>query len=634
MTATATASDAAATRRELRQLASLCGIQLRYTNNDGKKVSASVETLLGVVTALGYPVENARSISTALAAARQQRQRQTIEPVVVRRTDGTLSSPLPDSGLIEVDGAAVDPTSAELAPGYHRLTVTRPSGQEQALLVVPPARRSPAAKQLVVGAPVYALRGNDDWGLGSYADLGALAELATSWGAGLAGTLPLFATFTRTPIDPSPYLPVSRMFWNELYVDVAAAAQLAGVAGVPDIVAAKPSAKTVRMDKADYETVARARRQALEICARAIHSASGKRREEFEQFVAGHPELADYAHFRAADERIGSGWRRWPSAPGVVPEGAVDPDAAAYYRFVQYAATKQLTAITERGAAGLYLDLPVGVHPDGFDTWSHSDLFADAQVGAPPDALATHGQAWGFPPLHPERLRRSGYAYFIAGLREVLRFADAVRIDHILGLQRLYWIPPGADATSGVYVRYPDEELRAIIAIEATRANVTVVGEDLGTVAPAIRRAMDRDGLLHSFVYQIEAKRADPLPQPRQPSAASLGSHDLPRFKAFWTDPAQRELVEAVGEPDPAAALQLCLDALAEGPAAYLLVDLADLDGETEPDNRPGTGPEAGNWRRRLPRTIDELANDDALRTLMTGLAAVRSGADKEVPVK
>jgi 4-alpha-glucanotransferase len=634
----APSSSAAGTRRELRQLANLCGVQLRYTATDGKTVSASVETLIGVVGALGYSVETAHSISAALAAVRQSRSRQTLEPVVVRRANGSLSSPLPESGLIEVDGAAIDPASATLTPGYHRLTVTRPGGRDEALLLVPPARRPAGPRQLVVGAPVYALRGRDDWGLGSYADLGDLTELAASWGAGLAGTLPLFATFTRTPIDPSPYLPVSRTFWNELYVDVAAAARLAGVADVADLAAAKPGTTTVRLDKADYETVARAKRTALQACGQAMRTASGKRRDEFEQFVTGHPELAHYADFRAADERIGSGWRSWPSKAGSVPEGSVDPDTAAYYRFVQYAAATQLADIAERGAAGLYLDLPVGVHPDGFDTWSHSDLFADAQVGAPPDALAKEGQAWGFPPLHPERLRRSGYAYFIAGLREVLRFADAVRIDHILGLARLYWIPSGAAATAGVYVRYPDEELRAIIAIEADRADVTVVGEDLGTVSPGIRRAMDQDGILHSFELRFEATPANPFPQPRTPAAASVGSHDLPRFATYWRDPAQRAVVDAVGIEDPAPALEACLDSLAGGPASVVVVDLADLEGETAPDNRPGTGPEAGNWRQRLPRTIEQLANDDALRTLMTRLAVARSskterGADEEVSV-
>ncbi|HVW80474.1 MAG TPA: 4-alpha-glucanotransferase [Mycobacteriales bacterium] len=623
--------SAASTRRELRELAGMCGVQLRYTGNDGRQVTASVDSLAGVLTALGHNVEDAASISTALAEARRERQQRSLEPVVVRRVDGSFSTPMPESGLVEVDGVALDRASHRLTPGYHRLTVSRPTGREEALLLVPPQRPANRKRQLVVNAPVYALRGSEDWGIGSYTDLGGLAALAASWGADLAGTLPLFAIFTRSPIDPSPYLPVSRMFWNELYVDVAAAARLAGAENDPEIAAARPGPQVLSARRADYEAVARAKRRALDACARAIHEASGQRRNEFENFLAAHPELNDYAAFRAADERIGEHWRSWPSAPGAVPEGSVDASAAQYYRFVQYAAATQLSEAAQAGTAGLYLDLPVGVHPDGFDTWSHPDLFADAEVGAPPDALAEGGQAWGFPPLHPQRLRQSGYSYFIGGLRAALRYAGAIRIDHILGLQRLYWIPAGADARSGVYVRYPAEELRAIIAIEADRAGVTVVGEDLGTVSPEIRRGMDRDGILHSFVYQFEATARRPLPQPTRPSAASLGSHDLPRFAEFWTQPAQRELVGALGEPEPAEALKRCLESLAAGPASCLLVDVADLEGETEPDNRPGTGPEAGNWQLRLPRTVEELADDPVTRALMTGLARARSSADLEV---
>jgi 4-alpha-glucanotransferase len=254
---------------------------------------------------------------------------------------------------------------------------------------------------------------------------------------------------------------------------------------------------------------------------------------------------------------------------------------------------------------------------------------ADPQVGAPPDDLASDGQAWGFPPLHPQRLRASGYRYFIDALRVALRYSRVIRIDHILGLQRLYWIPAGFDATSGAYVRYRHDELLAIVATEARRAGATVIGEDLGTVSPEILRAMDEYGILHSFIQRFAASSDDPLPQPTRPSAASVGSHDLPRFAAYWKDPAQRELVEALGIPDPRPALKACLQSLAGGPAAYVVVDLADLEGEVEPDNQPGTGPEAGNWRRRLPRSIEELAGDESLRDLMTELASARKGAHR-----
>jgi 4-alpha-glucanotransferase len=254
-----------------------------------------------------------------------------------------------------------------------------------------------------------------------------------------------------------------------------------------------------------------------------MHSTEGRRRDDFERFIAEHPELTAYADFRAkGDER-----------------------SARYHRFVQYAAASQLAdaaAHGDRVGVGLYLDLPVGVHPEGFDTWAHPELFADAQVGAPPDALAEGGQAWGFPPLHPQRLRASGYRYFIDSLRVALRYARAIRLDHILGLQRLYWIPAGLDATAGAYVRYHHEELLAIVETEAQRAGVTVIGEDLGTVSPTIRQGMNKHGLLHTFIARFAASADNPLPQPAQPSAASLGSHDLPRFAAYWTDPKQRPL--------------------------------------------------------------------------------------------
>jgi 4-alpha-glucanotransferase len=543
-------------RRRLRTLARLRGIQLSYTGYDGRTVRASDDTLAAVLEALGHPVPNAAAIDEQLRLAEAEQPDADEAPKALRR---------------------------------------------------PAPRTTPRARRrgLGVSAPLYALRGADDWGVGSFRDLAAFADLARGWGAELIGTLPLFAMWTDPPIDPSPYLPVSRLFWNELYVDVAGAAELAGC---PPPVELRPAAPVQRAPDVDYEAVADAKRRALDACATAMRTADGRRRESFEQFVAGHPELGPYADFRAGG----------------------DEHCAHYHRFVQYAASTQIADAAARGdrvGVGLYLDLPAGVHPHGYDTWANPGLFADAQVGAPPDALAEGGQAWGFPPLHPQRLRDSGYRYFIETLRVAMRHARAVRLDHILGLQRLYWIPSGLDATAGAYVRYRHDELLAIVAAEARCAGTTVIGEDLGTVSPEIRRAMDRHDILHTFVSRFGASAGDPLPQPSRPSAASLGSHDLPRFATFWADPDQRELVEALGVSDPHAALRACLESLAAGPAAYLFADLADLEGETVPDNRPGTGVEAANWRHRLPRTIRALAQDGSLRELMTGLCALRATA-------
>jgi 4-alpha-glucanotransferase len=646
----------ARTGAELRELARLRGVQLSYTAQNGERVRANAGSLAAVLDALGHPVPNAAAVSEELERARDEQHREVIAAVVVREPCGTLSAPIrlprqadPERCQVtvrredgEVDRAAVadlttpasdgncslDLSAMSLPAGYHQLAVEGPGVDALALLLVPPGRlRTESGVGLM--APLYALRGADDWGIGSYRDLAGFADLAGAWGARLAGTLPLFATSLRAPIDPSPYVPISRMFWNELYVDVAAAAELVGSPDARDLAAATGRAELAdlrRRTDVDYDTVARLKRQALETFADQLAAGAGARRDRFEAFVAGHPELASYADFRAADERVPAGWRQWPTQPGELPEGG-DPAAVRYHRFAQYAAMTQLAEVSDNGGpgrAGLYLDLPVGVHPDGYDTWSRPGLFAAAEVGAPPDKFFAGGQQWGFPPLHPERIRHDGYRYLVDSLRRVFRYARAVRIDHVLGLARQFWVPRGGDAQTGAYVRYHHEELRAVIAIEAHRAGVTVVGEDLGTVPAGIRGAMDRDGMLHTFVYQFEATPAHPLPQPRRPSAASLGSHDLPRFATFWRESAPPELVEAVGSDDPATALRTCLTSLAGGPATYVMVDLADLDGETEPDNRPGTGPEAGNWRHRLGRTLGELAEDPEIGALMTGIAETR----------
>jgi 4-alpha-glucanotransferase len=265
--------------------------------------------------------------------------------------------------------------------------------------------------------------------------------------------------------------------------------------------------------------------------------------------------------------------------------------------------------------------------------------------------------------LHPERLRLDGYGYVIESFRHVMRHARAIRIDHILGFQRMFWIPQGGGPEAGAYVRYRSDELRAIVALEAARADAIVVGEDLGTVTPSLRQAMDRDGMLHSFVYQFDATVDDPLPQPRKPSMASLGSHDLPRFAAFWRgadidDRVDRELIdpglaaeehdereqlvaavlETAGVDSPEVAprrtdesvrtgLRTCLRALAAGPAAYLLVDLADVELEMNQDNRPGTGPEADNWRWRLSRPLMAITADPSNADLLSDVNARRSAA-------
>jgi 4-alpha-glucanotransferase len=293
--------------------------------------------------------------------------------------------------------------------------------------------------------------------------------------------------------------------------------------------------------------------------------------------------------------------------------------------------------------------MPVGVHPEGFDPWWEPDAFArGAEAGAPPDDFFASGQQWGFRPLDPRAVRAEGYRYPIACLRHLMGRASTVRIDHVMGLHRLFWIPDGFTARHGVYVRYHLEEMAAIVSLEADRSGTSVVGEDLGTVPDVVRLAMGESGILRSWVLEFEASEADPLPEPPEATMASIGTHDLPRFATFWEGAdiddlvvrgAQTEqwagpehiarqawrdaLVARIGlgpgaaDPEaPSSALRACLTHLAASPARLMMVDLEDLWLERRPINRPGSGPELPNWRTRSRRTLEELTEDPAIAAL------------------
>jgi len=262
------------------------------------------------------------------------------------------------------------------------------------------------------------------------------------------------------------------------------------------------------------------------------------------------------------------------------------------------------------------------VHPDGFDPWWEPDAFATgASIGSPPDTFFADGQRWGLPPLHPERIRRQGYRHLIDVVRRAMAHAGVLRLDHVMGLHRLWLVPDGSPATHGAYVRYHDQELRAIVTLEAHRAGTVVVGEDLGTVPGTVRRAMRRDGMLRSSVWQFEASGSNPTPAPMPDALATLGTHDLAPFAAVVAD--RPELAESLG-PDLLQALRRCLVALAAGEAAIVLVDLADLWLETTAQNRPGQ-PSGENFSLRARRTLAELHDDRAVTALLHAVDTART---------
>jgi len=624
------------------------------------------ESLVGVLAALGVPISRVQQAPELLAAAAAERR--VLEPVLVRRpgtpTVHVLTLPaavapgrvhvtvLHEDGSVEhrplrslltgrahterIDGTSVvrhrfrltGPLAA--SPGYHRLEVEGPGLAASALVISAPRRCPSPDPGWGVFSPLHAVRTECDWGVASYTELADLAAWVAELGGSLVGTLPLFAAFLDGPVvEPSPYQPASRLAWNELYVDVERLPELDLCPEARRLLASTGFRRRLSRLRAatlsDPPATLAAKREVLELLADALAASSSSRRGALEDFLAERPEVEAYARFRAATETLGGAWTQWKGArPGRIPAGALEGSRVRYHRYAQWAAAGQLTEAAARG--GLYLDLPLGVHPDGFDPWFYPGDFATgAAIGAPPDDFQSAGQEWGINPLHPERIRQDGYRYPIAILRHALRHAAVVRIDHVMGLHRLWWVPAGMAPADGAYVRYHSDELRALTVLEAARAGVAVVGEDLGTVAASARAAMRRDGVLRSHVHQFSATPEEPFPVPPADSLASIATHDLPTFASWWSgldiddrlrrgalDPhgagverterasLRAAVTTAVGRRVSArTALRAILLNLARGPARLVLVDLEDLWLERAPQNRPGTGTEEGNFRRR-----------------------------------
>jgi 4-alpha-glucanotransferase len=513
-----------------------------------------------------------------------------------------------------------------------------------------------------VSLPLHALHTKRSWGVGDLSDLEALIGWTREQGGALVATLPMLAQFLHTLHEPSPYSPASKLFWNELYADPrrlpeAAAPEVAALLGSPgfrDEVAGLRRGRLV-----DHDSAYLLKRRVLEGCLRAA-DADPDRRRALDRHLREHPLLGEYARFRAVCERRDQAWWEWPARargtdhePGTLRPVDGDRGAERYHAYAQWVTEQQVEAISpepETGT-GLYLDMPLGTDPAGFDVWRFRSTFAlGAAGGAPPDLFFSRGQDWSFPPPHPERIRRDGHAYLRRTLRHVLRHAGVLRIDHVMGLHRLYWVPAGMEPTSGAYVRYPAEEQFAVIALETSRTGTEVVGEDLGTVPGRIHRLMRRHGVRRSYVMQFSV-RADPvdaLTAPEPGMFAAVNTHDMPPFAAFWRaldvndraamgllddEEAARERKERAGvreslvawlvergwvEPFPAGAdleeeavglrvLAGCLRVLAAGDAGLLVVNLEDLWGETRPQNVPGTSTERPNWRLRSRHGLDQI---------------------------
>jgi 4-alpha-glucanotransferase len=540
------------------------------------------------------------------------------------------------------DGTVLQTTErlpGDLPPGYHRL---RRAGNEIRLIVAPRRCHLPAGTRIWGwAAQLYAARSRESWGIGDLADLRRLARWSSTLGAGMLLINPLSAVTPVAPLQPSPYYPTSRRFRNPVYLRVeeahgADAARL----HLERLAAAGRALNEGR--RIDRDAVWKLKAEALE---RLWAGFTGDAR--FEAYRREHgPGLRDFATFCALAERHGAGWQGWPAefrrpeSPAVARFADEHAGRVGFHEWLQWNLDEQLG----RAAPALRLmqDLPIGVDPGGADAWAWQDvLTTQASVGAPPDRYNEGGQDWGLPPFVPHRLAAQGYEPFVQTIRAALRHAGGLRIDHVMGLFRLFWVPRGRTPHDGAYVRYPADDLLAIVALESQRAGAIVVGEDLGTVEAGVRERLAEHAILSYRVVWFE-----PEPPERYPelALAAVTTHDLPTIAGLWTG-ADLEAQAAIGrEPNRAGldetrgrlrritgatddapvaeVIERIHERLGKAPSLIVTATLDDALAVAERPNLPGTVDEWPNWSLALPRPLEAIEGDELPRRIARALAS------------
>lgn len=548
------------------------------------------------------------------------------EPTTIVRRGDPLPAP---GGLRLEDGTALGrrSTMPRDAPyGYHLLEgddgLTR-------LLITGPGRchLPPRLRDWGWAVQLPSVRSDMSWGIGDLVDLRELGRWSATRGAGFLAVSPLGAPNPGPSPEASPYYPSTRRFGNPLLLRVE------DVPGATGIEALAAEGRRLNADRhIDRAAVLALKLRALE---RIWANGTGER-DAFEAWRREQgPALERWAVFCVLTERHGAGWHRWPEAARI-PSGHAaarivtdEPERVAFHAWIQWCFDRQLARASE--PIRRIADMPVGVDPGGFDAWDWQDQLAlGASVGAPPDRFNTAGQGWGLPPFIPHRLREAHYRPFIETIRAQLRHAGGLRIDHVLGLFRLWWIPAGSGPAEGAYVRNPTPELLEIVAIESHRAGAMVIGEDLGTVSPGVREELRRRRLLSTRLALFE--RVPPSRYPRQ-AFAGVTTHDLPTIAGVLSGADLADQRAAGVEPDPTAQALLrarvlraartgLLDdprvvsvalhrRLAASPAALVAATLEDALGVAERPNLPGTtSAQRDNWSLALPAAIEALATD------------------------
>ena len=545
--------------------------------------------------------------------------------------------------IVLEDGQTLDVERSlprDLPPGYHSLAL-RGDVEPTRLIVAPRRCALPARRGWGWAAQLYATRSTASWGIGDLADLRRLGGWATGLGASLLLINPLSAPLPLSTQQASPYCASSRRFLNPLYLRIE---EIPGAAALgADLDRLTAIGRALNGER----RIDRARVFALKSAAlEQLWRHDGGHDQAFEEFVrrSGRA-LHDFATFSALAERYGGGFRAWPAeyrqpdAPAVTAFADAHAGRVRFHQWLQWHLDIQLARAC--AAAPLMQDLPIGVDPDGADAWAWQDSLAiGASVGAPPDRYVRRGQDWGLPPFVPHRLRAAGYQPFIDTLRAALRHAGGLRIDHVMGLFRLFWIPAGATPAEGGYVRYPADDLLAIVALESHRAGAVVVGEDLGTVEAGVRERLADHGILS---YRVMWFEDGPTARYPELAMAAVTTHDLPTIAGLWTgadlieqralglepneaalDATRKRLASAIGAAAESSIEDIVAathGVLAGAPSLLVTATLDDALGVTERPNVPGTTDERPNWSLALPEPLERLETAPLARRLATALA-------------
>ncbi len=550
------------------------------------------------------------------------------------------------------------------------------------LIVTPDAAYTPepleGSKTWGLSVNLYSVRSSRNWGIGDFTDLKTLLDWIAAIGGGFVGINPLHATQNKKPFGISPYSPISRLYKNFLYLDIERVPEVTSSRVIQEMIHAvdfsRQSCSLSEQDFIDYEGTASAKerilRSAFNVFYADHYKKATRRALEFRDYVSREGRLLDsFSLFCALREHLSAShdsatWKDWPKEYTSPTNAQVrefkknNSYDLLYYKYVQWLIDEQLKEATRKAVesgmpVGLYHDLAIGSVGGGSDAWTFQDVIAfGTGVGAPPDDFNLDGQNWGFPALIPERLRETAYELFVQTLRKNMKFCGAIRIDHALGLFRLFWIPRGTPAKNGAYVEYPSEDLLRIIALESVRNKTMIIAEDLGTVGENVRGTLQRFHMLSYRLLYFERKYPDPsfLPPDRYPPLAlcAVTTHDLPTLYGYWTghdlavkrqlgmyrDDAiwqkhvqERErdrgllldvlksqgIVSRDQSAIPDMTPELCLaihEYLARTPCMLVAVTLDDLQGTLDQQNMPGVTDSYPSWMRKTSCTLENMLLD------------------------